>query len=245
MSIVSLTGETAKNFEVNGAMVSFEINIGGNVFYVTEIVFVQLFVTLIIGILFFILGRNLKIKPESKRQVIAEAAVNFFNNTVRDAMGVKYKKYNYYIAAILCMSLLGSLMGLLGLKAPTSNLSVIGTWGVLTFILITRNKFKTGGVKGWLKSFVDPIPFMLPFNIVGEFANPLSQTVRHFANIMAGSVIGGLIYFSLSQIGYGLGAIGVPAVLSLYFDIFSAVVQAYIFAMLTMIYVSSAETGEE
>lgn len=233
-----------EGFSVNGGLVPFSFQIGNFTVNLSETVLIQCFVTLIISVLFIILGRNLKVRPESKRQMIAEFIVTFFNKTVNDTMGTKYKAYTSYIAALFCLSCLSSLMGLLGLKAPTSDLSVVATWGIITFILVTRNKLKSGGIKGYLHSFIEPLPFMLPFNIIGEFANPLSQTIRHFANIVAGSVIGGLIYFALSSVAYGLTAIGIPAVLSLYFDIFSAVIQAYIFITLTMVYVSMAECGD-
>ena len=80
---------------------------------------------------------------------------------------------------------------------------------------------------------------MLPFNIIGEVANPVSLALRHFGNLVAGMVIGSLIYFALGNF-----AILVPAVASLYFDIFSAVMQAYIFIMLSMSYISGAECGD-
>ncbi|MCL2086806.1 MAG: F0F1 ATP synthase subunit A [Oscillospiraceae bacterium] len=243
-NIISLTSEESA-FSVTGALIVFEFELFGHTFYVTETVFIQLFVTFLLGLLFFALGRNLKLNPTSKKQVFVETIVTFFGNTVRDTMGVKYKNYTCYITALFFISLLSSLMGLLGLKPPTSELSVVGTWGIITFILVTRNKFKTGGVKGYFGSFVEPMKFMLPFNIIGEFANPLSQTVRHFANILAGTVLGGLIYFSLSALAYGLAAIGIPAVLSLYFDIFTAVIQAYIFMMLTMVYVAMGDTSSD
>ena len=135
-------------------------------------------------------------------------------------------------------------MGIFGLRNPTSDVLVTGAWAIITFVLVMYTKFKTGGVKGFFKGFVEPLPFMLPFNIIGEIANPISQTLRHFANILAGSVIGGLIYFALGQIANGLGAIGLPAILSLYFDCFSAFIQAYIFCTLTMAYVSGADCSE-
>ena len=80
---------------------------------------------------------------------------------------------------------------------------------------------------------------MLPFNIIGDFANPISQAMRLFGNNLSGMVIGGLVYFAL-----GSFAIAVPAVLSLYFDLFSAVIQSYIFCTLTMSYVAMADMSE-
>lgn len=231
----------ADTFTVEGPLKSAEFNIGGITVVLSETVVVQWVVMLILGTLFFILGRNLKVRPESRRQVIAEYIVATFSGMVNDSMGASYKKYTPYISALFCFSLCSSLMGLLGLKSPTSDLSVVGAWALITFVLVQRNKFKTGGVKGFFKAFIDPLPFMLPFNIIGEIANPVSQALRHFANILSGVVIGGLIYFALGQFAAGVFTIGLPAILSLYFDLFSSVVQAYIFATLTMSYVAMAE----
>ena len=223
-------------FTVNGALKSAEFELFGTTFTLSEVVVVQWLVVVILGVLFFILGRDLKVRPTTKRQMAAEMIVGLFSGMVNDSMGVTYKKYTPYISALFCFSLTSSLMGLLGLRAPTSDISVVGAWALITFVLVQRNKLKTGGVKGYFKSFIEPMPFMLPFNIIGEIANPMSQALRHFGNIVSGMVIGGLIYFALGNF-----AIGLPAVLSLYFDLFSSVVQAYIFVTLTMSYVAMAE----
>ena len=223
-------------FTVNGALKSAEFELFGTTFALSEVVVVQWLVVVILGVLFFILGRDLKVRPTTKRQMAAEMIVGLFSGMVNDSMGVTYKKYTPYISALFCFSLTSSLMGLLGLRAPTSDISVVGAWALITFVLVQRNKLKTGGVKGYFKSFIEPMPFMLPFNIIGEIANPMSQALRHFGNIVSGLVIGGLIFFALGNF-----AIGLPAVLSLYFDLFSSVVQAYIFVTLTMSYVAMAE----
>ncbi len=234
-------GTRLLSFSVNGPLQSASFDLGGFTVKLSETVVVQWIVMVILGVLFFILGRNLKVRPESKRQVIAEFIVSTFSGMVNDSMGVSYKKYTPYISALFCFSLCSSLMGLLGLRSPTSDLSVVGAWALITFVLVQRNKFKTGGVKGFFKGFIDPMPFMLPFNIIGEIANPVSQALRHFANILSGVVIGGLIYFAFGQFAAGVFTIGIPAILSLYFDLFSSVVQAYIFTTLTMSYVAMAE----
>ena len=232
-------------FSVEGPLKSISFDIGSYNVVISESIVVQWIVMLLLGIVFFILGRNLKVRSTSRRQMAAEYLVNFFNNMVRDTMGEKYRKYTPYIGGLFCFSILSSLMGLFGFRCPTSDLSVIAAWGITTFVLTLRNKLKTGGIKGYLKGFIEPMPFMLPFNIIGDIANPVSQTLRHFANILAGSVIGGLIYFALGQVANGLASIGVPAVCSLYFDLFSAFIQAYIFCTLTMAYVSMAECGDD
>lgn len=229
-----------EGISVNGPLVVKSFNIGGITINLTESIIVQWFVIAILLVVVLVLTRNLKVVPETKRQAAAEWIVEFFRDTVDGTMGTKYKAYRSYIAALFCFIMINNLMGLLGLRNPTADVSVTGAFAVITFFLVQYNKGKTGKFKGYMKSFVEPLPFMLPFNIIGEFANPLSLTLRLFGNMVAGTVIGALIYFALGNF-----AILVPAVASLYFDIFSAVMQAYIFIMLSMSYISSADCSED
>lgn len=221
---------------VNGPLVVASFDIFGFQLNLTESVIVEWIVMLILLAVILILTHKMEVIPKTRRQALAEMAVTAVQNLVHDGMGSKYSAYVPYIGTIFAFSLFSSLMSLLGLRSPTADISVVGSWAAITFIMVQYNRAKTGKVKGYFKSFIDPMPFMLPFNIIGEVANPLSMALRHFGNLVAGMVIGSLIYFAL-----GYFAILVPAVLSLYFDIFSSVMQAYIFVMLIMSYVSNAE----
>ena len=221
---------------INGPLVVASFDLFGITINLTESIIVQWIVILILLAVVLILTHNMKVVPETKRQAAAEWIVEFFTNTVNDTMGSKYRVYIAYIGALFCFSLISSLMSLFGLRSPTADVSVTGAWALITFFLTQYNRAKTGKVKGYFKSFVDPMPFMLPFNIIGEIANPVSIALRHFGNLLAGMVIGSLIYFALGNF-----AILIPAAASLYFDIFSAVMQAYIFVMLSMSYIASAE----
>ena len=167
-------------------------------------------------------------------------------------MGPFFSGYSAFIIAILALSALSSLLSLLGLFPPTSDINVVGGWAILVFILITHYKLK-GGLLNYLKSFTEPIFVMAPLNVLGEIATPVSMAFRHYGNVLSGSVIAVLIgtaLTALSNLVLGwlpgfLGdipflQIGLPAVLSVYFDIFSGCMQAYIFAMLTMLNVSGA-----
>ena len=225
---------------VNGPLVVASFKLFGMNFNLTESVIVQWFVILLLLVVVLILTSNLKVVPETKRQAAAEMIVDFFRSTVDGTMGAKYGAHIPYFAALFCFIMINNLMGLLGLRNPTADVSVTGAFAIITFCMTQYNKGKTGKFKGFMKSFVEPMPFMLPFNIIGEFANPLALTLRLFGNMVAGLVIGALIYFALGHF-----AILIPAVASLYFDIFSAVMQAYIFMMLSMSYISSADCGEE
>lgn len=224
---------------VNGPLVVASFDLFGITWNLTESIIVQWFVILILLAVVLILTHNMKVIPETRRQAAAEMIVEFFRGTVDTSMGPKYKVYQPYMAALFCFSMISSLMSLLGLRSPTADISVTGAWALITFVMIQYNRAKTGKVKGYFKSFIEPAPFMLPFNIIGEVANPVSLALRHFGNLVAGMVIGSLIYFALGNF-----AILIPAVASLYFDIFSAVMQAYIFIMLSMSYISGAECGD-
>lgn len=230
----------SSGISVNGPKIVAQFTVGGMPIRLTETIIIQWLVILILTVFIIVITRNMKVVPETKRQALAEMIVGFFTDTVNDTMGGKYKSYIPYIGALFCFSLISSLMSLLGLRSPTADICVTGAWALITFFLVQYNRAKTGKVKGYFKSFIEPLPFMLPFNIIGEFANPLALALRHFCNLVGGMVIGSLIYFALGKF-----AILVPAVASLYFDIFSAVMQAYIFIMLTMSYISSAECGDE
>ena len=198
------------------------------------------------------LTHGIKIVPDSKRQLAAEWIVEKTNNLVAGNMGKKFLGFAPFVAGIMALSAFSSLSTLIGLFPPTSDLNVVAGWAVLVFILITYYKLK-GGVWTYIKGFFSPIPIMAPMNVIGELATPISMSFRHYGNVMSGMVISVLIAYALRTLssmvlGWLPGAlgqipflqVGIPAVLSLYFDIFSGLMQAFIFAMLTMMNISAA-----
>ncbi len=208
----------------------------------------------ILSVFFFCLYmcHGLTEECSTRRQHVAEWIVETVDRLVVDNMGPFFSGYSAFIIAILALSALSSLLSLLGLFPPTSDINVVGGWAILVFILITHYKLK-GGLLNYLKSFTEPIFVMAPLNVLGEIATPVSMAFRHYGNVLSGSVIAVLIgtaLTALSNLVLGwlpgfLGdipflRIGLPAVLSVYFDVFSGCMQAYIFAMLTMLNVSGA-----
>lgn len=174
--------------------------------------------------------------------------------------GTKFDNLIPFVAALFTTSVVSNLISLTGLRSPTADLSTEAAWAVVVFIMITSNKIKAGGILGYLKGFTTPIPVMTPFNVLSELATPVSMACRHFGNILSGVVINGLIYAALAvatsallgwlpgALGQVLGSIpfldvGVPAILSVYFDWFSGFMQAFIFSMLTIMYIANAAEG--
>ena len=210
----------------------------------------------ILGLCLF-LTRRLSTKDVSVRQHVAEWMVEKVEGLVGENMDAHFKSFGPFIAAILGLSAFSSLLSLFGLYPPTSDLNVVAGWAILVFALITYNKFKCGPVY-YLKGMTKPVAALTPINLISEFATPISMAFRHYGNVLSGTVIsvlvaaglGGLSAAVLSFLPDALSSIpllriGIPAVLSIYFDVFSGCLQAFIFAMLTMMYVSGGFPGED
>jgi F-type H+-transporting ATPase subunit a len=185
-----------------------------------------------------------------KRQHLAEWIVQSVESMVKDSMGDYFLGFAPFVTAILGISAFSSLLSLFGLYPPTSDLNVTAGWAILVFILITYYKMKCG-IGPYLKSLTEPVAFLTPINVIGEFATPVSMAFRHYGNVLSGTVISVLLGTALAGLSSMLlGALpgfladiplfqmGIPAVLSIYFDVFSGCLQAFIFAMLTMLNVS-------
>ena len=237
------------SINITGAKILFEIPIFGGI-PITETQVNSWIVMAVIAALCIFLTRGLKVRATSKRQVVAEWIVETVEKLVRSNMGERFMGFSPFIAAILVLSAFSSLLALFGVFAPTSDINVVAGWAILVFILISYYKLK-GGFLNYAKGFLEPIPVMLPLNILGEIATPISMAFRHYGNVLSGSVIAILIASALQGLSslitdwlpgifadFPIFRIGIPAVLSLYFDIFSSVMQAYIFAMLTMMNIS-------
>lgn len=246
------------NLEVTGAKILFEIPILGGITITETVVNMWIIMAVIVGLCLF-LTHGMKVHARTKRQIIAEFIVKKVNGMVRENMGDKFAQSNYppLIASIMALSAFCSLSSLVGMYAPTSDLSTLLGWALMVFVLITYNKVRANGVLGYFKGYTEPIPVLTPFNIISEIATPISMAFRHFGNIASGSVITALVYAALAALSHAVfslipGAvgevlsqipllqIGIPAVLSIYFDLFSSCLQAFIFCMLTMMYIGSA-----
>lgn len=245
------------DINISGALVFFTIKLPLWDLPVSE---TQVNSLIVIWSLFWLcryITHGISVRGGLKRQIIAEWIVEKAKNLTVGNMGEYFSGFAPFVAAIMGLSAFSSLLTLIGLYPPTSDINTVGGWAILVFFLITYYKFKCGPVH-YLKSFGDPVPFLAPLNIISEFATPVSMAFRHYGNVLSGSVISVLLATALgglSNMVFGslpglLGEIpflqiGVPAVLSVYFDVFSGLLQAFIFAMLTMLYVSGAFPAED
>ena len=252
------------NFDISGAAIYFRIPTGlpilGDILITETLVVSWIVMALITGLCLW-LTRGLTVENISKKQAFAEMLVEMAANLVRNNTGgTRFDRLIPFVAALFATSVVSNLISLIGLRSPTADLSTEAAWAVVVFIMITANKIKAGGFPGYLKGFTTPIPIMTPFNILSELATPVSMACRHFGNILSGIVINGLIYAALaaassSLLGLLPGAlgsllshipilaVGIPAILSVYFDWFSGIMQAFIFCILTILYIANAAEG--
>jgi F-type H+-transporting ATPase subunit a len=222
---------------------------------------------IVIALVCFFLTRKLEKKPTTKRQAIAEYIVNTFNGLVDENLGQGMRAYAPYIAAIFIYAITGAYIGTLGFRNMLVDINVTGTWAAMTFVLITYNNIKVNKLSGYVKGLATPLP-MTPMNIISEIASPVSMALRLFANMAVSMLIFIVLYSALGSasdalynaIGAAISSdyvnidpsksyfnilqIGIPSVLSFYFDFFSGAIQSFVFVMLTMSYIKNARGDE-
>lgn len=243
----------SEGINISGALVywSSEADIGTTTLYISESQVNTWAVMISILGLCLYLTHGLTTKAVCKRQLAAEWIVEKSQKLVKDNMGGYFAQWGPFIAAIMGLSAFSSLICLVGLFSPTGDVNVTFGWAILVFFLIMNFKFKGGFGKYFIELF-KPIPVFMPMNLIGEFSTPVSMAFRHYGNILSGAVIsaligGALTGLSKSLLGWLPGVladmpllrVGLPAVLSIYFDVFSGVMQAFIFAMLTMLNIAN------
>ena len=237
---------------MEGPKIIFEIPIFGGI-PVTETIVNSWIVIVFIAFLCKFLTWKMQNVPKGK-QVLAEKLVLMINGLVEQTMGKDKMRFAPYIGALFVYSATCSLSSLVGLRPPTADLNTTLGWALVTFAMVQYNSIRSHGILGYLKGFLSPTPVMLPMNIVSEAVNPISMSFRHFGNIAAGTVITSLLYGALAAastviLGWipntfistiPILQLGLPALLSIYFDLFSSCLQAFIFCMLTMVFVANA-----
>lgn len=242
------------DLSVTGPKIYFEIPILGGI-KITQTTVSLLVVTILLITLSYFLTRKLTKRP-GRAQVVVEKLVTMLYNLVKDTMGKHNLKFAPYIGTLFLCSIFGTLIGMTQLfRSTTADLSVTLAWALVTTGLVWYHNIKNFGFLAWLKGFTEPIVVMTPMNIVSEIAQPISMAFRHFGNVAGGSVLTALIYAALAALSNLLFSwlpeaiatvmppifqAGIPAFLSIYFDLFSGFVQALVFSLLTMVYVGGA-----
>lgn len=217
---------------------------------------VSLFVvTILLMVLGYVASRKIEKRPGGL-QVLVEKVLNMLYDLVEQTMGKHNLKFAPYIGTLFLSCMFGTLIGTTMIfRSTTADLSVTLAYALVTSVMVWYHNIKANGFIGWLKGFTEPIVVMTPMNLIGEVAQPIAMAFRHFGNIAGGGVLTSLIYGAFAVATKAIFSwlpayiasnippflqVGIPAFLSLYFDFFSAFVQAFVFCLLTMVYVAGA-----
>jgi len=187
-----------------------------------------------IGLIIFarLLTRNLEIVP-GRLQNAMEMLLESIMDITEGMMAGGGRKMLPFIGTIALFIGLSNIIGVLPLlKNPTADLNMTLAFGLSVFIFSNAYAIKNKGLGGYVKGFFEPMAFMLPINLLGELAKPISHSFRLFGNVFGGSVLIALAAYFVPGI--------LPVPLMAWFDIFIGLVQALIFTMLAIAYISIA-----
>jgi F-type H+-transporting ATPase subunit a len=205
-----------------------------------DFIVMQILVAVLIVALFFALRRSLSVDKPGKLQHIMELIYEFITGQADDQVGHDGHKHVVIFMSLFLFILAGNLIGLIpGFISPTQSIYVTAGCALVAFVYYNIVGLRKNGLWKYTKHFFGPIPvmapLMLPIEIISHLARPLSLTIRLFANMYAGEKVT-LTFLSLTYLV-------VPSVF-MGLHVFVALLQAYIFVLMTMIYVAGAVAEE-
>lgn len=165
-------------------------------------------------------------------QNLLETAVEILRNQIRDVSDQNPDRYLPFVGTLFIFIAASNLLGMVpGLRPPTGSLSTTAALAICVFVAVPIYGIAQQGLGGYLRQYLQPSPFMLPFNIIGEFSRTLALAVRLFGNIMSGTMIVGILL--------AIVPLFFPVIMEA-FGLLTGLIQAYIFAILSMVYIASA-----
>lgn len=166
-------------------------------------------------------------------QILGELIVATFYQLSEDALGKEMaKKYSPLICALFMFLLLSNWLGIIPhLEEPTKDLNTPLSLGIMGFAIAHYAGIKSKGFKAYIKEYFQPMFFMMPLNLIGELSKIVSISFRLFGNIMGGSII-------ILVVSYLTYSVVLPPLLNAFFGLFVGTIQAFVFTMLTLVYIS-------
>ncbi len=166
-------------------------------------------------------------------QALGELIVSLLYDLTEDALGKELaKKYAPMVCALFMFLLLSNWLGIIPhLEEPTKDLNTTLGLGIMGFFIAHYAGIKSKGFKAYIKEYFQPIFFMMPLNLIGELAKIVSISFRLFGNIMGGSII-------ILVVSYLTYSLVLPPFLYAFFGLFVGTIQAFVFTMLTVVYIS-------
>ena len=221
-------------------------------------VYVIILITIVLGAAMILISKKIdQADPLEKPKGILVPVlwgVEIVYNMVKTNVGDRYAdRLTPYIITLWVYIFVSNIISLFGFSSPTANLSVTLLLAFITWVLIQITELTYQGIKGYLHGFLEPIPVMLPMNIVGKFSTMVSMSVRLFGNILCGGIMMQLIYtftqfvsskivglFTSSDIYvFNFVAPIVAPLLHAYFDLFAGFIQTLVFVTLTVVLIGN------
>lgn len=203
---------------------------------ITQAVVTTWVIMAVLVICAFILTRRLALVP-TRVQATLELMVDTLDTQISETTGAQPGPYRSFIGTLFLFILAANWCGLLpGVEPPTARLETDAALAVLVFLSVIWFGVRSGGVRGYMKSYAAPNPVMIPLNILQSLTRVFSMFVRLFGNVMSGVFVVGIVA--------SLAGLLVPIPL-MALDLLTGLVQAYIFAVLAMVFITSTiEDGQ-
>ena len=198
---------------------------------VSESVVVSWIVMAVLALAALLLTRKLSVRDPGKVQIALESAVQFLNGFVKENIGSHWRPFAPWLGTVALYIGLSNIVGIFGLTPPTNDNGVTAALAVMSMLLIYGAQFRYNGLLGGLKKFAEPMPLLIPINLMEIVIRPLALCMRLFGNVLGAFIIMEMIKLLVPAV--------VPAVLSIYFDLFDGLIQMVVFVFLTTLF-----TGE-
>jgi F-type H+-transporting ATPase subunit a len=200
-----------------------------------------LFTWLVMAILVagsWLITRNLSTGARLSRwQNMLEVVVITARDQIEEVSQQKAGRYLAFIGTLFIFIAVANILAIVpGYLAPTGSLSTAAALAICVFIAVPIFGVAQQGLGGYMRQYIEPSPIMLPFNIIGELSRTLALAVRLFGNIMSGTMIAGILL--------SITPLFVPVVMQA-LGLLTGLIQAYIFAILAMVYIASATRAHQ
>ena len=224
-------------FEKLERIVVFRFQLFGQEVNISDTLFVTWLVIAFLIVFTFFATRKLSVDKPNRFQVLLEWLVSSIDGMCQSSIGEHGRKFLPYLGSLILFLGVGNIIAAfnfipgLELYPPAKDINTTAPLALMSMIVVLYSSFRYKGVKGWLKSFVDPMAMMAPFKLMEYATKPLSLCLRLFGNVLAGFLIMEII-LSLAPLA--------AAPFSAYFDIADGILQAFIFVYLTSLYIGEA-----
>ena len=210
---------------------AFTIPVFGGI-KVAESVVVSWILMALIMVAVLLSTRHLKADHPGRLQSLLELAVGGLNNFTKDNIGTYWRHFAPWLGSVAIYIACANLSGIIGLTPPTKDVSVAAALALTSVFLIYGGSFRFLGVKGGFHKFLEPLALLAPINVMEIAIRPLSLCMRLFGNVLGSFIIMELIKAVLPVV--------VPAMFSLYFDLFDGLIQTIVFVFLTALFTGDA-----